>query len=390
MSGKQSARTARILDGIATGVPTGGPSTVHVDVTNACNAACVTCWDHSPLLTEARPPAWKKRRLELARFTELVEDLAALGSVGSVVLSGMGDPLVHPDIYAMIALVKRQGWHLTLMTNLIAADIDRLAPLGVDAFLIGVHGATPATYAAFHPGWDEREFFRLCSHLRRLHATGAQVRHVQVINRDTAPEVPAMVRFGALFKAARVNFKLASLTGGTEACRITDDQRAWLRATGVPEARALATELGVATNLDLFEAQLAAAIVRDGTGDDRDETDLDGDPNATVPIADVGCFMGHVYTRITASLDVLYCCNTAVRVGSLADDRFRDLWHGPVWQGLRDRLRGGDYFPGCERCGKFEQNLAWSERVRARLGDATWRAATGADARPVVRLRVVS
>jgi pyruvate-formate lyase-activating enzyme len=383
-----SARTDRILDGIARGVPTGGPTTVHVDVTNACNAACVTCWDHSPLLTTARPAAWKKQRLDRARFAELVDDLAALGSVRNVILSGMGDPLVHPDIYEMIARVKAHGWHLTLMTNLIAADIDRLAPLGVDAFLIGVHGATPATYAAFHPGWDEREFFRLCGHLRRLHATGAQVRHVQVINRDTAAEVPAMVRFGGLFKAARVNFKLASLAGGTEACRITDDQRAWLRAEGVPQARALAAELGVATNLDLFAAQLAAgAPMPDLDGGD---LDLDADPSATVPIAEVGCFMGHVYTRITATLDVLYCCNTAVRVGSLADERFATMWTGPAWQALRDRLRAGDYFPGCERCGKFEQNLAWRARVRDRFGEDGWRAATGAAARPITRLRVVS
>ena len=59
----------------------------------------------------------------------------------------MGDPLVHPDIYAMIERVKREGWHLTVMTNLIAANIDRLAPLGVDQFLVGVHGATPVAYS---------------------------------------------------------------------------------------------------------------------------------------------------------------------------------------------------------------------------------------------------
>ena len=33
--------------------------------------------------------------------------------------------------------------------------------------------------------------------------------------------------------------------------------------------------------------------------------------------------MGYVYTRITASIDVLYCCNTEVKVGSLADARVR-------------------------------------------------------------------
>lgn len=351
-----------VLAGIAAGAPTTGPRTVHVDVTNACNAACITCWDHSPLLVEQRSSLWKKKKFDLAVFDQLVSDLAALGSVKSIILSGMGDPLVHPDIYEMIARVKREGWHLTVMTNLIAADIDRLVGLGVDQFLIGVHGATPTAYSAFHPGWDEREFFLLCSHLRRLMTTGAAVRHVQVINRDTAPEFVDMVPFAARFRADRVNFKLASLAGGTETCRITDEQRSWLMTDAVPRARDLAAKMSVKTNLDLFAQQLAAC--------EEDET-------ATVPIADVGCFQGYVYTRITASLDVLYCCNTEVRVGSLGDARFAELWAGPAWQALRDRMRRGDYMAGCERCGKFEQNMTWSKRVREELGEDVWRAATG-------------
>ena len=361
----------KVLDAIAAGVAPSGPRTVHVDVTNACNAACITCWDHSPLLAEPRPASWKKRRLDLAVFEDLVADLAALGSVKAVILSGMGDPLVHPDIHAMIDRVKQHGWHLTVMTNLIAADIDRLERAGVDQFLVGVHGATPRAYAAFHPGWDEREFNTLCAHLRRLARTGAAVRHVQVINRDTAPEFVDMVRFGAQFRAERVNFKLASLAGGTETCRITDDQRAWLATEGVPRARELAQQLAVKTNLELFAQQLAA-------GED--------DESATVPIADVGCFMGYVYTRITASLDVLYCCNTEVRVGSLAEARFGELWRGDAWQALRARMRRGDYFGGCARCGKFEQNLTWSRRVRDELGDDAWRAATGQDRGPHLRV----
>jgi MoaA/NifB/PqqE/SkfB family radical SAM enzyme len=356
---------------IAAGTPPAGPRTVHVDVTNACNAACITCWDHSPLLVEARPATWKKRRIDLAAFEVLVDDLAALGTVRNIILSGMGDPLVHPDIHAMIERVKRERWHLTVMTNLLAADIERLCGAGVDQFLVGVHGATPRAYTAFHPGWDEREFFKLCAYLRRLTTTGAKVRHVQVINRDTAPEFVDMVRFGAQFRADRVNFKLASLAGGTEACRITDEQRTWLMTEAVPAARALATELRVTTNLDLFAQQLAAG---------------ESDDSATVPIAEIGCFMGHVYTRITASLDVLYCCNTEVRVGSLEDARFLELWRGQAWQQLRERLRRGDYFAGCERCGKFEQNVTWSRKVREQLGEPAWRETIGLDRRHHLRV----
>lgn len=356
------ALRAAVLEGIASGRPTVGPTQVHIDITNGCNAACVTCWDHSPLLKVPRPAAWKRRRMPLDRFTRLLEQLDAFGSVRAVVVSGMGEPLTHPDAYEMLARVKQRGWHLTLLSNLLAADIDRLCDSGVDQLLVGVQGATPDTYAAFHPGWNERHFFTMCKYLRRLSRAGVRTRHVQVINRDTAEEVVEMVRFGGTFGADRVNFKLASLYGGTEDCGITAAQRDRLLAEDIPEARALAESLGVATNLHLFEPQVRAAA---------------GDLRATVPIDDIGCFMGFAYTRITVDEEVLYCCNTEVQVGDVREQDLSALWWGEDWQRLRDQLRAGRYLRGCDKCGKFEQNRKWSERVKDKLGGETWAAATG-------------
>jgi len=340
----------RILQGIREGRPLTGPRTVHIDVTNGCNAACVTCWDHSPLLTTPRSNDWKRRRLPRDRFLALVDELHALGSVRAVILSGMGEPLTHPHIYEMMSAVKAKGWDLTLLTNLVAADADRLVDTGVDQILAGVQGATPDAHAAFHPGWDETHFTRMCRTLRRLGRAGVRTRHVQVINRTTAPEVVEMVRFGRLFRADRVNFKLASLAGGTEDSGVTAEQQRWLVDEGIPSARDLAQTLDVRTNLHLFERQVAA------WGDQAFDT---------VPIADVGCYMGFVYTRITVDLDVLYCCNTNVQVGSLRDGGFRELWEGERWQKLRGALGSGHFFEGCERCGKFEQNVKWRARLDA-------------------------
>jgi MoaA/NifB/PqqE/SkfB family radical SAM enzyme len=350
---------ARILAGIRAGRPLQGPAEVHVDITNGCNAACITCWDHSPLLDRPRPAEWKRRRLSLPRFQALCDELAALGSVRAFVLSGMGDPLTHPDAPAMMARVRREGWRLTVLSNLLGADMDALcrpvaegpaqgAPL-VDSLLVGVHGATPDVYAAFHPGWGAEHFTELTRRLRRLQRAGVPVRHVQVIDRHTAPELVEMVDFAHLFGAERVNYKLASLSEGTEATAVSPAQRRWLAEQAIPAARARASALGVRTNLDLFAAQVSASEA--GT--------------ETTDMAAVGCYMGFVYTRITVDLDVLYCCNTAARVGSLRETPFAALWEGEAWQALRDRLGAGDFLPGCERCGKFEQNVAWAARVAA-------------------------
>lgn len=337
---------SQVLEGLRQGRPTTGPLQVHLDITNACNAACVTCWDHSPLLDQGRSNAWKRQRLDLGTFHDLMAQLDAFGSVGSIVLSGMGDPLVHPGVYEMIGAIKRRGWHLTLLTNLVAADMDQLEGSGVDRVLASVQGVTIDSYTAFHPGWTEQHFSTLCRYLRRLGRAGVETRHVQVINRDTAPELVEMVRFGGLFRAQRVNFKLASLYGGTQACSITDDQRAQL-ALDIPRARDLATALGVGTNLDLFEQQLTAST--------RSE-------RHTTPVDQTGCAMGHVYTRIAVDGAVIFCCNTQVQVGSLAEHTLAELWWGDRWQSLREHLAAGRFFKGCEVCGKYEQNRTWSQR----------------------------
>lgn len=351
-----------VLGGIAAGRPAIGPQTIHIDVTNACNAACITCWDHSPLLATPRPAAWKKRRLELETYRAVIRDAASMGSVRTLILSGMGDPLVHPDIYTMIREAKDLGWEVTVLSNLVAADPEALVASGVDQVLAGVHGASPRTYLAFHPGWEERHFAALCRALRALGRAGIATKHVQVINQDNARDLVEMVKFGHHFGAARINFKLASLDGGTEACGIDSDTLAWLRDSAVDEAHATATRLGVKTNLELFAAQLRGAADHART---------------TTPMDEVGCFMGYAYTRITVDLDALYCCNTEVHIGSLHDAPLSTLWFGAAWQAQRDALRQGRYAKGCDRCGKFEQNRAWSERVRTELGDATWRAVTG-------------
>lgn len=340
-------RVRQVLDGLRQGRPLAGPMQVHIDITNGCNAACVTCWDHSPLLNTPRSADWKRRRLPLARFERILTMLDELGGVGAVVLSGMGEPLTHPDVYTMIGHIKRRGWSLTMITNLVAADADRLAESGVDQLLVGVQGVTPKSYTAFHPGWTEQHFFTLCATLRRLAQSPIRARHVQVINRDTAPELVEMVRFGRMFGADRVNYKLASLKDGTEGCAITEDQRLWMIHEGAPQARALAERLGVATNLDVFEAQLQPG------------------GRATAPIEQIGCAMGHVFTRITVDEEVLYCCNTEIRVGSLRERGLAEWWWGPEWQALRDQLARGDYPAGCAQCGKIEQNLKWRARAEA-------------------------
>jgi MoaA/NifB/PqqE/SkfB family radical SAM enzyme len=353
------------LAGIDAGRPLTGPETIHVDITNGCNTNCITCWDHSPLLQLGRSGAWKKQKIDAATVAEILNDVADLGGLQAVILSGMGEPFTHPDIYTMIAEVKRRGLHLTLITNLVAADAQRIADLGVDQLLIGIHGATEASYRAFHPNFVRDEWQRLLHMLGELCARGRRYKHVQVICQTNAHELVEMVRLGARYQAEQLNFKLASLREGTERIGITDTQRQQLVAELVPAAMAEATALAVKTNLPAFAQQLAA-----GGAD-------------TAPIEEVGCFMGYAYSRILVDGTVLYCCNTEVKVGTLAGGTtFAELWEGPTWQALRARMRRGEYFDSCRQCGKFNQNVQLGQRFAQVYGEERLYEITGRRPRP--------
>jgi len=350
------------LVGLEAGMPLVGPSSIHIDVTNSCNTNCVTCWDHSPHLAEPRSAAWKKQQVDLARVEELLDDAGSLGALQAVVISGMGDPFVHPQVYELLDAVKSRGLHLTVITNLIPADPERVIALDVDQLLIGIHAASEEAYRAFHPSFRSDEWTRLHRALERFHAAGRRYKHVQVICGHNAHELVDMVRLGQRYDAARVNFKLAGLKAGTEAVRISPEQRRELIEVLVPAAQDEALKLGVTTNLDVFERQLSAG------------------GEATAPISEIGCFMGYVYSRILVDGTVLYCCNTEVEIGSLQEARFHELWRGERWEAWRARFRKGDYLESCNQCGKINENVKLSRRFERRFGTERLHQVTGREA----------
>ncbi len=337
--------------GIRQGRVLTGPLTIHIDLVNACNTDCLTCWDHSPLLATPRDTAWKRKRMPLETVERILDEVVSLGALRAVIISGMGEPFIHPQIYDVIAAVKKRGLNLTIITNLILADPHRVVDLGVDQLLIGIHGASEASYLAFHPSFSSREWKRLHEQLTVFGKAGRRFKHVHVICQTNARELVEMVDLAAQYNAASITFKLASLERGTGAIRITDGDRHVLRHQLVNTARNHARSLGVQTNLDVFERQLGAG------GED------------TAPIAKTGCFMGYAYARITVDGTVLYCCAPAIETGKLDGGRgFATLWTGPVWNALRGQLRRGEYFADCSRCGKYNQNVAFREEFEQRYG----------------------
>ncbi len=347
-------RRARRIEGMLRGVPMLGPESLHIDLTGRCNTRCRSCWHHSPLLQAERRPAPRDlaREPPLERVLGLLADAAALGTE-AVLLSGMGEPFLYPHIVPVIRAALDAGLRVTVMTNLITLPAAAL-PLGDPRleFLVSVQGWDEASWRAFHGDVPRGGYAQLVENLGALRAAGNAPKMVQVVDRESYRGLPAMLDFAARHGAKRVSFKLASLGGGTEPLALSAAQQAELQRAVLPQALALAQQLPLDTDLAAFATQVQP------------------DALSCAPMEAVGCFMGYLYGRVTPVGDLLFCCNTQLVVGRIGPEApLRALWRGPQHQALRDALRAGRFFPGCERCGKYKQNLKWSQRLRERLGE---------------------
>jgi len=327
-----------------------GPQTVHFDIANACNVRCSTCWHHSPLLDPARLPTtrWKRRTMSFATFRTILDDLLSLGGLEQIILSGMGEPTLNDALYRMVAYAHQHGIGVTIITNLLQADLARLLEShGELNLLVSICGASRQVWETFHGGAYAGGFERLLKQLEVLRLRRVRPKHVQVINAQNYHELPDMVRFARRWPAKRITFKLASLGHGTEAVSLSHVQKMRLRDHLVPLAQDLAEAGSIATDLEAFRSQIS----------------LDSD--RTAPIEEVGCFMGLLYCRITVDCELLYCCNSEIIVGVVDEQTpFRTLWEGSRYRALRARLRKRVFFESCRQCGKYKQNLKWFQKLQ--------------------------
>jgi MoaA/NifB/PqqE/SkfB family radical SAM enzyme len=323
-----------------------GPQSLSVVLTNACNLTCVTCWSYSPLLAERPAASWSRRRLERPLLEGLFADLAELHTE-RVIFTGGGDPLAHPEFVPIARQARAAGLKVTLISNLtLVRDRDAFLSLGLNTVLANFSCADEETYVAFHPGRTAEDYRRLLQTLRALSAAGTELKLVFVVCRINAGVLGRLIDVAGHLGAG-IQLKLMSAAPDTRELVLSAGQRDSLFARRSDLARR-AAEAGVRVNLDAFYAALS------------------GESPETFPIETVGCWAGHYYARVDAVGDVRYCCNPCsdLRIGSLHEAGFADLWWSDRWQTLREQLGAGRFVPGCERCGKWDLNL----RIAAQNG----------------------
>lgn len=135
---------------------------VQMEVTSACNAACVYC----PRTVFRR--AWQDRSMSLETFKRL---LPALRKTSLAYLQGWGEPLLHPGLPDMIRLSKGAGCDVGITTNgmpLTKGLCTRLMDAGLDILAFSLAGTTPERNDAARPGTSLKKVLEKLAMVRRI------------------------------------------------------------------------------------------------------------------------------------------------------------------------------------------------------------------------------
>jgi len=350
------------------------PVHLQVEVTAACNLRCRMC-----LVAYREPVDRRSGSLSVEAFEALIDQLP---TVRSVTLQGLGEPLLAPDLPALVRLLAARGVATGFNTNGTLLDARHralLLELGVDWVHVSLDAATPAVFEGIRVG---ASFERIVRNLRALVAERGQRRLPRlqlnaVLMRRTLGELEGLVRLAAdvgvdRLWAQQLAHDLGDTAGREDFAALrafTDGERLWGSpgdggggGDGVADevadevrevvrsAQALAAELG----LDVRFPDVGEVPGGPGGG-----VDDEGVPHG---VDELPCDWPWRSAYVNHDGRIQPCCML------MGDDRatlghldgpggFLGAWHGPEYAAFRRALLSDEPPEVCRGCAQYRRRF---------------------------------
>jgi len=318
------------------------PRSLYLETTNRCDSKCQTCIRTFQTL---EPPA----DLTLERVQAIVAQFPVLDRV---VLHGIGEPLLNPQIFDIVAYLKTRVASVLFNSDAISLTptrARRLVESGLDEYRVSMDAGTVATYLQLR-GVDRFErvtanVARLVALQRELGRTTPRVSLWFTATRANIDELPAFVQLAADLGVGEVYVQRLVFNGlglATEANALHGKLRARELAR-LAEAEALATRHGLVMRASGLTSPLASLRASDD----------DARPWS-------GCQRPWTLAYVTANGNVLPCCISpwvardyaGLILGNAFAERFEEIWDGARYQQFRtdfETTRAPDPCRGCGR-----------------------------------------
>jgi len=214
-------------------------------LTEGCNLACRHCW-LAPKL-DAQGDRYPTLPIEL--FETALLEARPLGLSG-VKLTG-GEPLLHPRIVDILALIRREKLRLALETNgllctpALAAEIAKSPHRFVSVSMDGVDAETHEWVRGVAGSFEKAK-----QAVRNLVAAGIHPQVIFSVMRHNVGQVDAIVRLAEELGASSVKFNVIQPTARGE--KLHEAEETLTVAELIPLGRHVERELAPATRLKLF------------------------------------------------------------------------------------------------------------------------------------------
>lgn len=318
------------------------PPALGVDVSDLCNLSCAVC--ARTLARDARDRAL----LPIQQFRSLVEETRP----SYVLISGSGEPLLHPELPELVTMARDQGAAVTVITNgtlLHTPTGQRLIRAAPGRLRVSIDAAKPDIYSRFRKGGDLPQ---VLENLQVATSAGITVELQFVLFRENLGELLPFVELCARTPGVRPIFLRQFTYGGQEAflersLRPLDHELPEVLAT-LRQARERCASAGFSrgrASLELIEEQLVRDFSRSP------------------------CYMPWYQVYLTTDGRLFPCCHHSIHgraLGRVTQGDFAQAWNSPEMKAFRRRLlqdRASD--PVCARCG--QQDLPLERTLHPRL-----------------------
>ena len=170
------------------------PVIMHIELTNACNCECIMC-------THAY------ERNENTSFYDVNKIINYLPTCKLIVLNGIGEPFIHPDIVPILRLLHQYAIDASVTTNLsyISEELLQLMPLVFKRISVSCDGACDYTFEKIRRKGSFRTFKE---NVRKVRSTCCDtIMHMAVtVMRQNLMEAPSMVELAASLGFDEIRF----------------------------------------------------------------------------------------------------------------------------------------------------------------------------------------